>query len=374
MSVKIDFSYQNAEGQGISGASVELWTGDGGAGESKIDDATDHGNGNYSMEYSVSGKYTIKVNGTAVPSMTNRYLPADDLLKQGHVDGTTLEFVDIGSGVYNIRVKAGGVDTLQLKDDSVTKDKVAADVAGDGLKQNANGSLSPDPDGSTIEVNGSGKLAVKDNVFCEIADLVNDLTTGGTNKALTAEQGKTLKNLIGSLSFSEVPYLKYLNSVNVSNALINLAFQISSITNTINNGNNTKETLVYSEAVSGTPPEDSDFTDYEVASDEFVPILMGTFYKRAGDTLLSLFAEGKIAVGDGVEMRARLKALGGLWSITGNDSTAATSASYTDIDGYLDISSLEVGKYKWEIEIKGQKNSADTIRSGYLRKPHLIKT
>lgn len=27
-------------------------------------------------------------------------------------------------------------------------------------------------------------------------DLVNDLTTGGTNKALTAEQGKELKNLI----------------------------------------------------------------------------------------------------------------------------------------------------------------------------------
>lgn len=73
-------------------------------------------------------------------------------------DGTMLE---ISGG--KIAIKALGVDTAQLaasavetakiNDDAVDKDKIAADVAGNGLAQNVDGSLEVTVDASTIEIN-----------------------------------------------------------------------------------------------------------------------------------------------------------------------------------------------------------------------------
>lgn len=42
----------------------------------------------------------------------------------------------------------------------------------------------------------------------EDKDIVNDLTTGGANKVLSAEQGKTLKGLIDSSTSDEFDSLK----------------------------------------------------------------------------------------------------------------------------------------------------------------------
>lgn len=72
-----------------------------------------------------------------------------DYVKVSEVDESTL---DSASGSL-LRVKALGVDTAQLANDSVDKDKIAADVAGDALGQNANGSLEVKVDGSSIETN-----------------------------------------------------------------------------------------------------------------------------------------------------------------------------------------------------------------------------
>ncbi len=49
-------------------------------------------------------------------------------------------------------VSDGSIDTTQLADDAVDKDKVAADVAGDGLGQNVDGSLEVQVDDVGIEI------------------------------------------------------------------------------------------------------------------------------------------------------------------------------------------------------------------------------
>lgn len=199
MSVIIDYTYQNAEGQGIPGAAVELWTGDGGAGQSKVDDAADHGQGNYSLEYSASGKYTIKVNGTAVPHMTNKFLPADDILLQNHADGITLEFVDTGGGVYKLRVKAGGIGASHL-----------GAITGPGMTKDGDGKLIPNVDGSTIIIDADNKMKSGDlsGLYLAVDSIVNNLIDGGENVPLSAEQGKALKEMLGDMDFSTDPLLK----------------------------------------------------------------------------------------------------------------------------------------------------------------------
>lgn len=122
-------------------------------------------------------------------------------------DGTSIG-ITVGG---NVEVVDGGISTVKIADDAVTKAKIAADVAGSGLQQNAdgslevkhdsslgivNGSLSFNPtviggflakngltyvsghgidvnvDGSTVEINGSDNLQVKDAgiVTAKIAD------------------------------------------------------------------------------------------------------------------------------------------------------------------------------------------------------------
>jgi hypothetical protein len=75
-------------------------------------------------------------------------------IKPTAVDGSTLE----QDTTKKLRVKDLGISTAKLSDDAVTKVKLAADVAGPGLKQNTDGSLSPDVDGTTIAVNEGGSL------------------------------------------------------------------------------------------------------------------------------------------------------------------------------------------------------------------------
>lgn len=52
------------------------------------------------------------------------------------VDGVTIQV-----GVDGLEIKDGGISTAKLADDSVDKTKIAADVAGEGLEQDADGSI-----------------------------------------------------------------------------------------------------------------------------------------------------------------------------------------------------------------------------------------
>ena len=84
---------------------------------------------------------------TDTDSVNLTYTDAEDKITADVVvDDVTLE-VAVGVGV---QVKDSGIDTDQLADDAVDKEKIAADVAGDGLGQNVDGSLEVNVGGSLV--------------------------------------------------------------------------------------------------------------------------------------------------------------------------------------------------------------------------------
>jgi hypothetical protein len=72
---------------------------------------------------------------------------APDILRQGQVDDSTLEYAS-----NTLHIKALGVTASEIANDAVDKDKINADVAGSGLGQNADGSLEVKVDDSTVEI------------------------------------------------------------------------------------------------------------------------------------------------------------------------------------------------------------------------------
>ncbi len=82
-----------------------------------------------------------------------------------HTDGTDDIPVDdstIGiNGADRLAVKDGGIDTSQLANDSVDKDKINSDVAGDMLAQNGDGSLEVDDDDASVASNALDELEIK---------------------------------------------------------------------------------------------------------------------------------------------------------------------------------------------------------------------
>jgi hypothetical protein len=75
------------------------------------------------------------------------------------LDGTTFNVlydnatIVVQGGTNKLMVADGGIEELQLADDSVTRDKINANVAGQGLSQDVNGALSaPAGDGLTHDV------------------------------------------------------------------------------------------------------------------------------------------------------------------------------------------------------------------------------
>jgi len=64
-----------------------------------------------------------------------------------NVDGVTIEITGDA-----LRVVSGGIGTTHLADDSVTREKINADIAGLGLIQAAGGELDVNVDGTTIEI------------------------------------------------------------------------------------------------------------------------------------------------------------------------------------------------------------------------------
>jgi len=115
-------------------------------------------------------------------------------------DGVTLERHADGA-----RIKDLGVSTAKLADDSVTKEKVNADVAGAGIGQNVDGSLEVNVDDVTIEI-ATDTVQVKDGGIgtAKIANaavdedklatsVAGDGLTGGAGSALAVGAGEAIK-------------------------------------------------------------------------------------------------------------------------------------------------------------------------------------
>lgn len=70
-------------------------------------------------------------------------------------------------------------NTIQVKDDGITKDKLGSDVAGSGISQNVDGSLEIAVDDATIEIASGDILQVKDEGITEAKlDVFNAPTIG----------------------------------------------------------------------------------------------------------------------------------------------------------------------------------------------------
>ena len=93
---------------------------------------------------------TDKIQDNAVNSakIEDNSILSDDI-KNGEVK--TIDLMDLG--VTTAKLTNSAVTTTKIKSDAVTKEKVAADVAGNGLAQNADGSLEANTDNSNLEVN-----------------------------------------------------------------------------------------------------------------------------------------------------------------------------------------------------------------------------
>lgn len=83
-----------------------------------------------------------------------------------------------------LQVKALGIAVGMIAADAVDKDKIAADVAGDGLGQNVSGALEVKVDDSTIETN-TDILRVKDAgiTLAKMANIATDKVIGRTTAA-----------------------------------------------------------------------------------------------------------------------------------------------------------------------------------------------
>lgn len=330
MSVVIDFTYQDAEGNAVPGAAVELWTGDGGTGQSKVADFSDLGQGNYKASYDASGIYTIKVNGTAVPHMTSKYLPANDQLLQEHVDDSTLEFVDAGGGVYKLRVKAGGISASHL-----------GAILGAGLTKDGAGKIVPDVDNETLQINTeSEKLEIKANkTHSHNANEINISDEGGYTEASDVEAAlQELFSKIGDINFEGFQYLGSEVSNNAG-AIKNLATQVYANTKMITNGTDIyNRRTIYSDIAtveaSGSSVTISDLPEYVESGTDRKEKICGYFVKRPGDKYIEINFQAK---GDVYDEYGDI-----ILSCYGDDkSVSIESNSYTSYSIKIDISGAD---------------------------------
>lgn len=91
------------------------------------------------------------------------------------VDTTSIE---CDPATFRLRVVAGGITVNELANDSVTKDKINSDVAGDGIGQNADGSLEVNP-GNGIEIIADNVSAKRDEVGGANLAMAIDVNTNG---------------------------------------------------------------------------------------------------------------------------------------------------------------------------------------------------
>lgn len=98
----------------------------------------------------------------------------DNVLSSSEVRGylSASDGVSYNSGTGEITLTDGGVSTAKLANDSVTKDKINADVAGAGLAQNVDGSLEAKVDNASIKI-------VNDTMTVDCDVVANQLAGAG---------------------------------------------------------------------------------------------------------------------------------------------------------------------------------------------------
>ena len=124
----------------------------------------------------------------------------DDAVNVGQMNAAIAAGV-VGGMTYKGTLDASDATGATL-DGAVTGDLYYISVAGtlDGIAYNVGDHLVANADITDFDVDGTGKIDIIDNTessnLLRNSDVVNDLTTGGTDVPLSAQQGVVLKGLV----------------------------------------------------------------------------------------------------------------------------------------------------------------------------------
>jgi len=187
---------QDETGAVQTGLNVDLYEGDGSG--AKYGDFSENADGSYSITVSISGIYTVKVGGAVETELQSIYIPVEDidtrlddlqtevdaietalnthktssdhdgryyteaeinvkLNQQASLmagDGLVTSGVQLAVNPDNVGIEIAS-DQVRLKDDGVTAAKINANVAGDGLVQDVDGSLKVSVDNESIAISGN---------------------------------------------------------------------------------------------------------------------------------------------------------------------------------------------------------------------------
>lgn len=137
------------------------------------------------------------ISGLSAGSLDN------DAVNKGQMDSAIAAALT-GSMSYKGTIDAS-VATGATLDGALVGDFYLVSVAGvlDGISFNIGDHLVVNADITDFDVDGAGKIDIIDNTeaadILRTSDIINDLTTGGVNDVLSAQQGVVLKGLVDDL-------------------------------------------------------------------------------------------------------------------------------------------------------------------------------
>jgi len=332
---------------------VELWST--GAGAAKLKDLNagiiNNSDGTYQIEISdiPTGVYQIKVDfGTGLTEpdeLNNVKIEGYDTLVQSDVDNSTIEFDS------TLKVKNGGID----------KTKIAADVAGTGLKQNVDGSLEVDID-DTAGNGDTTKLYSADKIYNELALKADQANIG--NREYTDENVVTdletvtasidaLDQAIGAFDW-EGTTLAEANPTNLIKAIKNLAYQVARNFQMISGTTEiqfVQEIIADQEIAAADADIDELPLEHTVTGAIYQDKYRRTFYKGSSDKYLRLRCVTKTN-------NASYKA----WTylkIPGLEEVKVDTinTSWDEINLVIDISSYANGKYQVVVGLSNENAS-----------------
>lgn len=286
----------DSSGNAQTGKDVDLYEGDGTG--AKTGDFTDNGDGTYYIDVATSGEYTVKVGGVTQTEMQSIYISADDQLKTGDVDGTTIE-VSGGSlqvkdgGISAAKLATDAVETAKIKDANVTTAKIA------------------DANVTTAKIADAAVTAAKidSGVMGSRAYTIKHVVNDGEPLDTSID---ALDSAVGNLDFSDDDLLKHYMELaqnhlpwyNLTNALKVLSRQIMSNLKAITNGTEVfnRRVIFNSLPVAGSAAGDTPAADTEwiETSNNYVMKIRGSFYPRVGDKFIKIYFQGKVSGDDGI--------------------------------------------------------------------------
>lgn len=248
---------------------VELWVHGGSKVKDLVSGIVNNGDGTYSIDPSglvYSALYDLKVDGVIEDEWKEFRLPTPDLLYSTLLDDVTIGLV-------------GG--KVAVLDDGIGKTKIAADVAGPGMVQNEDGSLSPKPDDITTEI-VANKFVVKDGVFAS-GDEMDD-----AEAAIAA-----VVAIVGDGVFGNDKIIAPLGSKDLTNVILALSQEIWSliVSGGSGGGSGGGVRTLYSDYTQDLSPSETiamPIYVIDMATSSYKDLLVLPYYKKPGETLMMM--------------------------------------------------------------------------------------